>query len=114
MKRCAACKAGCRKTTTVWLPGPKGLRRGRVCSGCVSSKTVTVLVGGAVTACRCGAAAAMCHGCAIGGVRRDEAELLKLGATRLRNLAKAYPGTERAEGLEQGADILAGLAQGVT
>lgn len=83
-----------------------GLSRKRVCKKCAKQAVPTLA--GTIEAgrCACGKPATTCLGCAQSKDKRDVARLVLDAVKKLRGLARSYPGSERADGLNQAADVI--------
>ena len=105
MKRCTTCRSSCRTTTTVYVDTDRGLKRARVCHGCLGN-TVRLFMGDAPSLCTCGEPATTCEDCVSKRRTKTKAAWFAPMVARIRGMANlADDGTGRAA-FEQAANII--------
>lgn len=89
MKRCTICKKPYRSGSIVTVVAAGKAKSVRACASC-AKKAVLVYAADGQSACRCGAPATTCAGCANASDRKDRAKAVAGAVKKLRGILKAF------------------------
>lgn len=108
--RCGGCKKVVRKTKLVMTSdGAGGMKQRRL--GACCSKNAVLLLAGSVegVACKCGAPATTCTGCARDAAKTDARAPFAKAIEKMNGLMKAYgPASPKRDGLQLAINLLEG------